>query len=220
MVCGYLHPNAHSHIFLLSYRPYQGNVSSPRISQGSVESVNTNRKRPSPPVETLKTLFGLSFSLSHTMEETGGILSLDMSEFFPSEYVVSGENGYKISGVHKRDRKWCPCVTDWCPTWCPLCPLLQWSELTGKSGHQLWSFKVDLTPQHNAANCCLLCECLGLGGYEHTQVLEKGRRKGGIRHAGCCSRLGGLFFSLVSCQSAVSQSSCIMHAKGLCLQII
>jgi hypothetical protein len=89
----------------------------------------------------------------------------------------------QLVGEHRRDRPCLRCVTDWCPSWCPFCPLLQSTSLRGSSSKNDFRFTVDLTPQHDWCNMCLLCEFLGTRGYPHTVVISDEEAAGSIAYA-------------------------------------
>lgn len=157
------------------------------------------------PGQDMPTVFGRNVVLTHSLEHSGGLCSLDMSEFYPTDYAIKGENGYQLFGHHHRDRPCCRLVTDWCPAWCPLFPLLQWSTLTGSNGKLSWEFTIDMTPQHEARNACVLCECCGM--YNHTEIREKDVLRGAIRHTPLLQRLMNLLYALLCCASAVSAAA-------------
>ncbi len=57
-----------------------------------------------PRTSEAETLFGRAINIQRTTETSGGLLSLDMSEVFPTSYGISGSNGYQVSASQKQAR--------------------------------------------------------------------------------------------------------------------
>eukprot|EP00045_Choanoeca_perplexa_P002324 m.23932 g.23932 ORF g.23932 m.23932 type:complete len:356 (-) comp11450_c0_seq1:79-1146(-) len=145
---------------------------------------------------------GLTLTVSHTSEHSGGCLSIDQAENFPGLYDITSDEGHVMKATHVRDRSCGWLLADFMPGCCCYCPLLSETRLypysTPPNSSQQpqtslgddWQAVVDFFPHDPKAACPCLIPCadgtlLAVKDKE-AQVESKVSRRGYLESVWAC----------------------------------